>query len=120
MKFFQETTVWADGCPNHIYLLNDSKSKMVAYVRAGTTEVFKFKKPIQIDIRGRSFKEVPNTFGYKTESEEDASVPKWTITGSKGDLYVVQKIDNQYNCSCSGFRFRGHCKHVEQVVKEMA
>jgi hypothetical protein len=120
MKFFLETTKWADGYPNHVYLLDDSKSKMTAYVRNGTNEVFKFKKPIRIDTRGRSFKEVPNTFGYNTKSEDDTSVPKWTITGSKGDLYVVQKIDNQYNCSCSGFRFRGNCKHVEQIAKEQS
>lgn len=112
MKFFQETTKWDVPTPNHIYLLNDSKEKMVAYVKAGTKTVFKFKKPIRIDTRGRKFVEVPNTFGYVMEDDQPEG-QRWEVKGSKGDTYIVEKVDNVLKCTCSGFKFRGDCKHVK-------
>lgn len=113
MKFFQETTDYKDSIPNGVYLLDDSKTKMYAYIKAGSKSVFKFKNPIRIDTRGRQFKEVKNTFGYKIE--EDNANPKWTVTGSKGDKYTVEQTENGLTCSCSGFRFRGNCKHLTQI-----
>jgi hypothetical protein len=117
MKFYEETTKWHEGtAANHTYLLNDSKTKMIAYVRAGTKAVFKFKKPIGIDTRGRTFVVVKNNFGYNIEEPVVAN-PQWTVTGSKGDKYIVEKTENSYNCTCSGFKFRGNCKHVTEMEK---
>ena len=113
MKFYQETTNWKDSIPNGIYLLDDAKSKMFAYIKPGSAAVVKFKNPIRIDTRGRTFKAVANTFNYSID-EEDAD-QKWEIKGSKGDIYVVRKVENQYNCSCSGYKFRGKCKHIDEV-----
>ena len=115
MKFFQETTDYKDSIPNGTYLLDDSKTKMYAYIKAGGKSVFKFKNPIRIDTRGRKFQPVPNTFNFKIE-EEDAD-KKWEIKGSKGDTYIVRLSENQYNCTCSGFKFRGKCKHIESISK---
>jgi len=112
MKFFQETTAWDVPTPNHIYLLNDSKEKMYAYIKVGTKSVFKFKKPIRIDTRGRKFVEVPNTFDYVID-EDPVQGQRWEVKGSKGDTYIVEKIDNVLKCSCSGFKFRGDCKHAK-------
>lgn len=58
MRIFRETTKWPDSTVNHIYLLTDSKSQMLGYIRQGTKEVKMFKKPIGIDLRGRTFVEV--------------------------------------------------------------
>jgi hypothetical protein len=87
---------------------------MYAYLAPGQTEVKTFKNFIRIDTRGRKFKAVPNTFNY-TVPTEVAVNPSWVITGSKGDKYTVEKGDNGYSCTCSGFKFRGACKHVRQV-----
>jgi hypothetical protein len=115
MKFYQETTDWKDNIPNGIYLLNDSKTKMFAYVRPGATTAFKFKNPISIDGRGRRFVEVKNTFGFKIQ--EESIYPKWEVQGSKGDKYTVEKTENGYTCSCAGFKFRAKCKHIDSVAK---
>lgn len=56
MLVVKETTEWAEDYPNHIYILSDDKSKMLAYVKAGTEEYKVFKKPIGFDTRGRTFK----------------------------------------------------------------
>jgi hypothetical protein len=56
MIFLRETTDWGkEGVPNHIYVLDDTKENMLAYIRSGTNEHKVFKKPIRFDRRGRTF-----------------------------------------------------------------
>lgn len=112
MKFLQETTQWADSTPNHIYVMNDTKSRALGYIPAGKNAVFTFSKPVAIDMRGRKFQEVPNTFGY---TDPTAAQTKWEVKGSKGDIYTIQEIDGVLQCSCSGYKFRGQCKHVKDI-----
>jgi len=115
MKLFQETTQWPDTTPNHAYYLDDGKSRMFAYIRAGSRAVFRFKKPIRIDTRGRKFQEIadPNNFTV----EETTNANRWEVTGSRGDVYIVRLEEGVYTCSCSGFKFRGDCKHVKAFAK---
>jgi len=55
MEAVKETTVWKEGAvPNHTYLLD--KGHLVAYIKQGDTEPFKFKNVIKnFDKRGRTF-----------------------------------------------------------------
>jgi hypothetical protein len=108
MKFYKETTAW--DVPNHVYLLSTDKSKMYGYIKRGTDNAITFKKPYRFDTRGRQFVEV------KELGEIDLDLIKtetWKVDGSKGNSYVVQKIDGQLSCSCPGYRFRGDCKHLQ-------
>ena len=118
LKFLQETTVWPNKTPNHVYVLTDDKTKMVGYVPAGKNRVFTFKAPIRIDLRGRTFKVVKNTFNYVEPTDSATAAPKWEVLGSKGDRYTVTKEENGFTCSCTGFQFRGKCKHIDQVAQE--
>jgi hypothetical protein len=114
MKVLQETTTWEGTTPNHIYITDDAKSKMLAYVRAGTNSVFKFSVPMRWDTRGRKFKEIPNTFDF-TEEATESTAKTWSVPGSRGDTYTVTLEDNIYSCTCSGFRFRSACRHIAGV-----
>lgn len=116
MKFFAETTDYKDSIPNGTYLMDDSKTYMYAYIKAGDKSVFTFKKPIRIDTRGRTFKVVPNTFKYTMPGEVNQN-PRWEVKGSKGDIYIVEKTEHGLSCTCSGFKFRGKCKHLDQIDK---
>ena len=117
MKFFQETTEWQESWPNHVYLLDDSKSKLFAYVKQGTTEVIEFRKPMQFHVRGRKFREVANTYNYNIKEKEPASnIKTFKVVGSKGDEYMVSQDHQTWSCTCSGFKFRGDCKHIRQVA----
>ena len=119
MKYFQETTEWSDGSDsNHIYLLDDSKGKMYAYVPKGTNKLVQFKQPIKIDIRGRKFKPVAARWKYTGAEEPKPANPSWTVEGSKGAKYLVEFVDNVYTCTCPGYKFRGDCKHAKEIAGE--
>lgn len=116
MKTLLETTEWpgANNTNNHVYFLDDSKSKMFAYVKFGQGPPIRFKHPIRIDIRGRKFKDVPNTWKFDIKEEPEGRVH--IVKGSRGDEYQVTEVNGNLSCTCSGFRFRGDCRHVKAVA----
>jgi hypothetical protein len=115
MKWFAETTDWKDTVPNGIYLLNDSKSKMYAFRARGTEAIKVFKNPIRIDTRGRKF--AINAVQFKTVVKEEEPEGKvYEVKGSKGDIYKVTDVNGNYSCTCSGFKFRGECKHIKELA----
>ena len=115
MKWFAETTDYKDTVANGIYLLDDGKSKMYAFRPKGTGTIKIFKNPIRIDVRGRKF--VINPVQFKTKlKEEEPEGRTWTVKGSKGDEYKITEVNGNLSCTCSGFRFRGDCKHVKSVA----
>jgi hypothetical protein len=65
MRFYQETTDWGDQCPNHIYILDKGLRTMYAYIQAETNQHKVFSKPITIDPRGRTFKDLGPVKGFK-------------------------------------------------------
>lgn len=107
MQAFKEVTKWdSDIQTNHVYLLDGDK--MVAYIKFGKGEPFYFKKPIQIDKRGRKFEELKkNPFKQEVKSE------LIEVEGSKGNKYYIDP--EAKTCTCSGFTFRGTCKHIKDL-----
>jgi hypothetical protein len=112
MKLYRETTNWTT--PNHTYLLNDSKQYMHGYIQLGTAALRMFKAPIRFDIRGRTFQYVSD---YSQDDAGDAAVIE--VQGSKGDKYYVRLQDSAAECSCTGFKYRGECKHLEIARKAL-
>jgi hypothetical protein len=107
MEAVKEITVWTDGSKcNHTYLLDGDK--MVAYIPFGKKAVTEFKNPIRIDKRGRKFEKLKvNPFKVKTKSS------LVEVQGSKGAVYYVDP--DAKTCTCSGFTFRGTCKHTKDL-----
>jgi hypothetical protein len=116
MKWFAETTDYKDTTPNGIYLLDDGKSKMYAFKPFGTGTVKVFKNPIRIDTRGRKF--AVNSVQFETALREPEPEGRfWIVKGSKGDEYKVTELNGNLSCTCSGFKFRGDCRHTKEVQK---
>lgn len=106
MVILQETTDWgAYATPNNIYYVNDSKEKLLAYIKAGSNEPVMLSKPIKFSTRYRTFKELDST-------PTPSSLVQ--VTGSKGAVYSVDT--QQKSCTCPGFTFRGDCKHVKELA----
>jgi hypothetical protein len=95
---------------------------MVGYIKAGTKALFKFKKPISIDLRGRKFVELKDRkvehdevyFGKKEPDVKPSNAIE--VQGSNGKVYLLTKnASGKYSCTCPGFTFRHTCKHVVGV-----
>ena len=59
MQFFQETTKYKEDIPAGIYLLNDSKTRMYAFIPAGSGSVKTFKAPIPSALGAVHSKQCP-------------------------------------------------------------
>jgi hypothetical protein len=113
MKVVLETTDWGSvNSPNHVYFLNDSRDKMFAYLKQGSDQVQEFRRPISFYTRGRRFQEVPNTWAFEPGQAVETAGRSWLVSGSKGAEYTVTELDGVRTCTCSGFRFRGACRHI--------
>jgi hypothetical protein len=113
MKTMLETTLWPDSTPNHVYFLSNSRDRMFGYVAQGTDQAVRFKEPITFNVRARQFQAVPNVWNFATA---DVSTKTWSVAGSNGSTHTVSELDKVLSCSCSGFRFRGQCRHVKEIA----
>ena len=118
MKTIQEITQWDTeySVPNHVYFVNDSRDKMYAYINK-EGRIDEVKTPYRFHTRGRKFKEVPNTWGFKPRDqvEVETTGETYQVPGSKGAIYTVTNDRGAWTCTCSGFKFRGQCRHVESI-----
>ena len=115
-KILQEVSQWdADYKCNHTYLLNGDK--IVAYIKQGATEVNILNHQMRIDKRYRKFIEVKNqALSILIPSETPKNIRVFNVQ-SKDKVYTVElnTVKNKYTCSCTGFTFRGKCKHIDAV-----
>jgi hypothetical protein len=114
MKWFAETTDYRDAIKNGVYLLDDSKSKMYAFRSPVTNSIKVFRNPIRMDMRGRKFMVNPVQFPTQvTEPEPEGRVIE--VQGSRGDVYKLTELNGNWSCTCSGFKFRSQCRHIESL-----
>ena len=44
---------------------------------------------------------------------------EFKVAGSRGNTYRVRCSENTWSCTCTGFSFRGRCKHIEECKKKV-
>lgn len=118
LEILKETTIWSDGSNvNHTYLLDGSK--IIAYAKFGGDDVQALKTQIRIDKRYRTFVKTKHSglekFIKNTPTKSNTRVFK---VKSKTKEYFVELSDYNYTCTCTGFTFRGKCKHIDAVAKK--
>lgn len=91
----------------HLYYINE-KDKLVWFQVADYSRgLDKYNKPKAFDMRRRKFE----TIGTVPELHDDDIVE---VSGSKGNVYLVNKNNN--SCTCTGYKFHGRCKHLKLVA----
>ena len=116
MKAFLEITKWDCPAVNHVYFMDDTKTRAYAYAKFAQTELFEFKSPLKIDTRGRKFQEVANTWGFAVREESDAVGKSVQVCGSKGSVYTVTNDHGSWTCTCPASKWQaGDCKHIKSL-----
>ena len=118
LEILKETTVWSDGSnANHTYLLDGSK--IIAYAKYSDNSVQVLRTQIKIDKRYRTFIKAKH-FGLQNliKSTPTKSNTRVFKVKSKEKEYFVELSDYNYTCTCTGFNFRGKCKHIDAVAKK--
>ena len=108
MKVLREVTEWATEIqPNHVYLVEGDK--ILAYQPFGTGSVQHFAHRVRLDRARRRFCEEPlDPALWGVSVEQPAHIV--TVQGSRGASYEVNLEEG--SCTCSGYQFRGRCKHL--------
>lgn len=103
MKILREITDWGPeyNIPGHIYHVLDN-GKLAAFDNG--SGLVTFSRPLMFDRARRKFETLQ-------EVSEKVDADAITVQGSSGKIYTIQ----DGHCSCPGFKFRGHCKHIDQV-----
>jgi hypothetical protein len=114
MQILKEITEWESDFPiiNKIYLL-DLKDKIIAYTNSDNT-ITQLKSPIKLDKRRRKFIKV-NHAGLSKLIQKDNNNRIFKVKSKDNEYTVSLDNDNRLSCTCTGFTFRGKCKHIEAV-----
>ena len=118
LEILKETTIWSDGSnANHTYLLDGTK--IIAYAKSSDNSVQVLRTQIKIDKRYRTFVKTKH-FGLQNliKSTPTKSNTRVFKVKSKEKEYFVELSDYNYTCTCTGFNFRGKCKHIDAVAKK--
>lgn len=106
MQVLQEITDW--NTPNHTYWVLNS-GKLWAYTPQGQTHKQILTNPMTFDRARRRFKLIESVPDPVSPNSDAHSVQ---VQGSAGKMYTVT-LGEKPSCSCTGFRFRGKCKHID-------
>jgi len=124
LSAYKEVTEWEgehSKTRNHTYLF-DGKNKALAYAKDGDAEIFVFHTPLTIDTRRRKFVKVKHknldTFAKTVQTKSKSDNPSWTVKSESGNTYTVELIDGKYQCNCTGYSYRGSCKHSKSVAEK--
>ena len=110
MRAIKEITEWdiAYRMPNHTYLVDGDKA--IAYTPWHDGEAVYFDHPLTLVKSYRKFIELKdNPFDVQIKSN------LIEVQGSKGQVYHVDP--DKGSCTCTGYSFRGKCKHINNALQ---
>jgi len=87
--------------------------------RGGSGQLYAASGTVWIPVpEGTSQKDIHlyMTVPKRTPAEQDNTTIEQQVKGSKGNMYTVTRRHNMWSCTCMGFGYRRHCKHVTLVA----
>jgi len=119
LQILRETTEWSTDKPvrNHTYLI-DQSNRLIAYAKFGTDEVVVSKSQIKLDKRYRTFvrDDHPALVAITKKQKQDPNTRVFKVNSNTKD-YIVSIRGSNYSCTCTGYSFRGKCKHITAVAE---
>jgi predicted nucleic acid-binding Zn finger protein len=95
-------------------------SKIIAYAKFGGNDIQELRTQIKIDKRYRTFVKTKHSGLQKyIKNTPKKSNTKVFKVISKTKEYFVELSDYNYTCTCTGFNFRGKCKHITAVAEKL-
>ena len=114
--------------PNHVVYRGDTNG-YVTYVREGIVVQSIFRDPFMFAVKTGAPEHPVSEFNaksqhvvkieYVTGSATQVATDKkaWKVKSEDGKrVYLVQRVEGAYTCSCTGFEFRKDCKHIKAAA----
>ena len=116
--------------PNHVVYRGDTNG-YVTYVREGEVVQSIFRDPFMFAVKTGASEHPVSEFNAKSQhvvkieyivgsaTMIDTTTKAWKVKSGDGKrVYLVQRVNGKFSCSCKGFEFRKDCKHVGAVSKK--
>jgi len=108
IEILQEVTDWGKYKVNNGVYHVDGSGRLVAYQVNQDSEVQ------ELNVPSTQFSKSRRKFVKIGEREEQLDKHIIKVQGSKGNVYLVDT--EKGTCTCPGFTYRGHCKHLKELV----
>jgi hypothetical protein len=118
--------------PNHVVYRGDENG-YVTYVREGVVVQSIFRDPFMFAVETGAPDHPVSEFNAKSQHVVKIEVLKgdvtqvatdnkaWKVKSTDGKkVYLVQRVNGKFSCTCTGFEFRKDCKHIGAVAKKVA
>ena len=74
--------------------------------------------PVSVILMDATLKSMDGIANAITISKTITNKRLFKVT-SKGKVYMVSKVSNHYDCTCTGYQFRKSCKHINKVKETL-
>lgn len=111
------------------YAYAAKKQREREYIYEGEVEKSIFSDPFYFAVRTGNPDHPVSEFSAKSShvvkieyliggaSQVSTETKAWKIK-SKDKIYLVQRVNGKFSCTCKGFEFRRDCKHIGLVGKK--
>ena len=116
--------------PNHVVYRGDTNG-YVTYVREGIVVKSIFNDPFKFAVETGAPDHPVSEFNAKSQhvvkieyivggaNQVATETKAWKVKSEDGKrVYLVQRVNGKFSCSCKGFEFRKDCKHIGAVSKK--
>ena len=111
--------------PNHVVYRGDTNG-YVTYVREGIVVQSIFRDPFMFAVKTGAPEHPVSEFNAKSQhvvkieyvtgsaTQVATETKAWKVKSEDGNrVYLVQRIEGKFSCTCKGFEFRKDCKHIK-------
>lgn len=115
------------------YAYRGEDNNYVTYTREGVVVQSIFRDPFMFAVETGASDHPVSEYNAKSQhvvkieyivggAQQVATDNKaWKVKSTDGKkVYLVQRVNGKFSCTCTGFEFRKDCKHVGAVAKKVA